>query len=39
MHAYDFYLGSSDEEDFTDKNVINSARTEEMDAMAQYEKQ
>lgn len=31
---YEHYQGSSDEEDFKDPNQLNSARTEDLDAMA-----
>lgn len=40
LMAYEHYQGSSDEEDaFNDPSKINSARTEDLDALQQYEKQ
>lgn len=40
LMAYEHYQGSSDEEDaFNDPSKLNSARTEDLDALQQYEKQ
>lgn len=40
LQNYDFHLDSSDEEDaLNDKNKLKSGRGDDLDAIAQYEKE